>query len=118
MGQSVRYVIHGVHGRVPQNFNWPAIKSNQAVVHITAGEVVPGGTSDGGGPGGLTRQNFMYHIGNANVWISNVSPHFNDHFNGEPGGVEFVLNVDFPSPINVAVTIAVEDRTPLDIQPL
>jgi len=58
----------------------------------------------------------MYNLGDANVWVSNVSPHFNDHFNGEPGGVEFIVNVDFPSPIDVAVTITVEDQTPVEVQ--
>lgn len=116
MAQSIRFVRRGVQGRVRQNFNWPAIRSRQSVVTITAGEVQPSGSSEVLGPNGLTTQDFMYHLGDANVWVSNVSPHFNDHFGGEPGGVEFILNVDFPRPIDVAVTITVEDQTPVEIQ--
>ncbi len=60
----------------------------------------------------------MYWLGDADVWVSNVSPHFNDHFEGEPGGVEFILhvnNIDNGAPIDVAVTITVEDNLPLEI---
>ncbi len=120
MSQSFRHVLHGVSGRVRANFNTPAIKSNTAVVIITAGEITrpdPGITPlfrDAGDPG----QNFRYNLGAANVWVSNVSPHCNDHSQGEPGGVEYVLNVDFPTPIDVAVTITVEDGFPVFIDNL
>jgi hypothetical protein len=112
--------VHGARGRVRQNFNTDAIKSHASVVHITAGEIKP---IDPNVPPefrqpGEPDQNFIYNLGDANVWISNISPHRQDHFNGEPSGVEFILNVDFPSPINVAVTITVEDNFPREIQPL
>ena len=119
MAQSVRYVIRGVHGRVRQNFNLPGIiTSRQAVVNITAGEVQLGGPPSTviGPNGNEVTQTFIYHLGDANVWVSNVSPHFNDHFAGEAGGVEYILNVDWPSPLNVGVTITVEDQTPFEIQ--
>jgi hypothetical protein len=118
MAHSIRFVRKGIHGRVRQNFNWPVIKSRQAVVHITAGEIVPGSASEVIGPNGATVQNFIYHLGDANVWISNVSPHFNDHFAGEPGGVEFIINVDWPSPLDIGITITVEDQTPVEVQGL
>jgi hypothetical protein len=41
-----------------------------------------------------------------------------DQFNGESGGVEFILNVDSASPIDVAVTITVEDNFPVEVQGL
>ena len=116
MAKSARYVVHNAHGRSKQNFNMPGvIKSRQAVVHITASEVTaaPASVVAGGGT-----QNFMYNVGAANVWVSNVSPHFNDHFQGEPGGVEYILNVDWQSPLNVAVTVTVEDDPPFSIQQL
>lgn len=114
MGTSVRYVIRGVKGRVRQNFNMPnIIRSRQAVVHITAGEIKPAEPSV---VVGGTQQNFMYWLGDADVWVSNISPHFNDHFNGEPGGVEYILHVDWDSPLDVGVTITVEDETPIEIQ--
>jgi hypothetical protein len=110
---SVRFVKRRVRGRIPQNFNLPGIiKSAQAVVHMTAGEITAGPRTQVGN----VAQDFIYHIGDANVWISNVSPHFNSHFGGEVGGVEYVLNVDFPNPIDVAITITVEENTPVEIQ--
>jgi hypothetical protein len=120
MSQSIRFVKRGVHGRIRENFNTPLIKSSSSVVHITASEIkspdpnVPPAFKDAGDPG----QNFIYHLGDANVWVSNVSPHRQDHFDGEPGGVEFILNVDFPSPIDVAVTLTVEDNFPIEIDGL
>ncbi len=120
MSQSIRFVRRGVHGRIRQNFNFPAIRSNTAVVNITASEIIPLDPNvppffkEAGDPG----QNFRYHLGDANVWVSNISPHLQDHFDGEPGGVEFIINVDFPSPIDVAITITVEDGFPVEIQGL
>jgi hypothetical protein len=117
MAQSTRFVVHGARGRIPMNHNWPAvIISRESVVHITAAEVIPAGAVIPP-PGTLITQNFIYHIGEANVWVSNISPHNNDHFTGEPGGVEFVLHVDFRSPISVGITITVEDQPPVAIQP-
>lgn len=113
MSQSFRFVRRGVHGRLPSNVNLPGIiTSAQAVVHMSAGEIQAGPRTQVG----AVAQDFIYHVGAANVWISNVSPHFNSHFGGEPGGAEYVLNVDFPHPIDVAVTVTVEDKTPFQIQ--
>ena len=115
MSQSVRFVRRGVRGRIPMNFNIPTvIKSNQAVVQITAGEIQDSSTSH---PiGGPADQKFKYHLGDANIWVSNISPHHNDNFNGEPGGVGFILHVDWPTPLNVGITITVEDKPPFEIQ--
>jgi hypothetical protein len=66
--------------------------------------------------GGAAEQDFMYVLGDADVWVSNVSPHFEQHFPGEEGGVEFILHVDWPDPLDVAFTITVEDLPPIDIQ--
>lgn len=112
MAESVRFVIRGTFDRSRHNYNFPAIKSRQSVVHITAAQVIPADPSTllGG-----ASQNFIYHLGEASVWVSNVSPHFNDHYAGEPGGVEFHLHVDWKEPIDVAVTITVEDKFPVAI---
>ena len=120
MSQSVRFVRRGIHGRVGQNYNWDAIKSRTSVVHITAAEIIP---PDPTVPPvlkqlGEPNQNFMYHVGDANVWVSNVSPHREDHFGGEPGGVEFIINVNSGTPIDVAITITVEDDFPVDVKGL
>jgi hypothetical protein len=120
MSQSFRHVFRGVNGRVRANFNSSAVRSDTSVVNITAGEIKPRDPNvpqlfrDAGDPG----QNFVYTLGDANVWVSNVSPHRQDHFDGEPGGVEFILNVDFPSPIDVAVTITVDDAFPVSVDSL
>lgn len=118
MATSFRHVLRGVHGRVRGNFNLPGlIRSRQAVVTMTAGEIsFNGTTSEVIGPNGqLVSQDFVYNLGDADVWVSNVSPHFNDHFEGEPGGVEYILHVDWDSPLDVAVTITVEDSTPAGV---
>src|SRR5689334_18684343 len=113
MSTSVRFVRRGVHGVNRSNFNLPnIITSAQAVVHMSAAEIEPGPRTTVG----TVNQDFIYHLGDANVWISNISPHFNSHFGGEVGGVEYVLNVDFDRPLDVAITITVEDQTPVEIQ--
>jgi hypothetical protein len=87
----------GLRGRCRMNFNWPPINA-LSVVSITAGEA-----HDFGSASLLGGQQFNYHLGDANVWVSNISPH--------QGGVEFILNVDWPNPLNIAVTITVEDSS-------
>ena len=118
MATSYRHVLRGVHGRVRANFNLPGvIRSSQAVVHITAGEIVfTDRPSVVIGPNGQTvTQNFRYNLGDADIWVTNISPHFNDHFEGEQGGVEYILHVNWDSPLDVAVTFTVEDTTPAGI---
>jgi hypothetical protein len=92
------------------------IKSAQAVVHITAGEIVPASMpSVVVGPGGTeVEQDFDYNLGDADVWVSDISPHFG-RFVGESGVVEFIVHVDFGSPIDVGITITVEDQTPIEV---
>lgn len=87
----------GLRGRCRMNFNWPPINA-LSVVNITAGEA-----HDFGSASLLGGQQFNYNLGDANVWVSNISPH--------QGGVEFILNVDWPHPLNIAVTITVEDSS-------
>ena len=101
MSQSIRVFYGrelGFRGRVRVNFNWPPINA-LSVVNITAGEA-----HDFGSSALLGGQQFLYNLGDANVWVSNISPH--------QGGVEFILHVDWPDPLNVAVTITVEDSPP------
>jgi hypothetical protein len=117
MATSYRHVLRGKHGRIRGNFNLPGIiKSRQAVVNVTAGEITSAPSSEVMSPDGkLVSQDFAYKLGDADVWVSNVSPHFNDHFEGEQGGVEYILHVNWDSPLDVAVTITVEDSTPIGI---
>jgi len=98
MSQSIR-VFYGtelnLHGRCRMNFNWPPITA-VSIVSITAFEAMEWGSAAliGG-------QSYIPNLGEANVWVSNVSPH--------QGGVEFILNVDWKDPLNVAVTISVDN---------
>ncbi len=82
------------------------------MVHITAGEVKFGTTQRQPTP---PTQDFFYHVGDASVWVSNISPHRNE-FTADPGGVTYYLHVDFDSPIDVGITITVEDDLPVEIQ--
>ena len=88
MAHSIRFIARDVQGRVRQNFNWGPISQRSAVV-ITAAEL-----GDGGRP----------HLGEANVWVTNVGPHNPE---GGDGGVEFHIHVDWTSPLDVLVTISV-----------
>jgi hypothetical protein len=112
MASSIRYLIRGVNGRIRANFNWPGVISDRSVVHVTAGQVGFGGTEAHPTP---PFQDFYYHLGDADIWISNISPHKND-FAGDPGGVSFILHVAWSTPLDVAVTITVEDSLPVEIQ--
>lgn len=111
MSQSVRWVIRGVHGRVRCTFTWPII-SARSVVHVTAGEVRFGTTQLRPTP---PAQDFHYIVGDADVWVSNISPRKNE-FRGDEGSVQFILHVNWGSPLDVAATITVEDDLPIEIQ--
>jgi hypothetical protein len=117
MSRSFRDVVHGVQGRHRHNYNFPVdkrgnqdplFKSRNLAINVTAGEVKPNeiASSTLGDPA----RNFIYWLGDANVWVSNISPHFEDHYRGEVSGVEFIINVDFDSPLDVAFTVTVEEE--------
>lgn len=97
MARSVRALYQGVQGRVRLNLNWDAINLNSAVI-ITAAEWAPSG-----GIFGLTVGRPV--LGEANVYVTNVGPHGVP--NGEAGGVEFHLHVDWGAPLDVIVTVTV-----------
>jgi hypothetical protein len=112
MPNSIRWLLRGVKGRVRANFNWPGVISALSVVQITAGEVHFGSSQV---QTMQPLQDFGYVLGDADVWVSNISPHRND-YRGDPGGVSFILHVDWESPLDVVVTITVEDAIPVEIQ--
>ena len=97
MARSIRVFYTGQHGKgIRKNFNWPPINQKSAVL-ITAAEFqFPGGL------GGL--ESIRPNLGAAAIWVTNVGAH---GAGTEAGGVEFLLNVDWPSPLNVMVTITV-----------
>jgi hypothetical protein len=102
MARSIRVLYRGQHGSIRKNFNWPPINLDSAVI-VTAAEFTPVFGGLGGGPKTLGRPN----LGAANVYVTNVGPH--GVAGGEAGGVEFLLHVDFGSPLDVIVTITVHE---------
>jgi hypothetical protein len=46
-------------------------------------------------------------LGDANVWVSNVSVHGDD--GTSTNGVEFIINVDFPHPLFIVVDVTILD---------
>lgn len=99
MAQSIRVLYRGQQGTIRKNFNWSPIKLDSAVI-VTAAEFTPVFGGLGGGPKTLGRPN----LGAANVYVTNIGTH-----GPEPdiGGVEFLLHVDWDSPLDVIVTITV-----------
>lgn len=95
MAQSIRVLYRGVQGRLRANFNWPPIKQNSAVV-ITAAEWATSGP--------VEALNGRPHLGDANVYVTNIGPHNPE---GGSGGVEFHVHADWDSPLDVIVTISV-----------
>jgi hypothetical protein len=100
MARSLRVFYSNLNGVVRKNHNWPVINIKSAVI-ITAAEWQSGplGPSLDG--------SHRPFLGGAPIWVSNVGAHGVP--GGEAGGVEFLLHVDWPTPINALVTITVLD---------
>jgi hypothetical protein len=96
MARSIRILYRQQQGRIRKNVNWGPISEKSAVV-VTAAEWKPSGGIFGALDG-------RPHLGDANVYVTNVGPHDPE---GGDGGVEFYLHVDFNSPLDVIVTISV-----------
>lgn len=97
---------HGLVGRSRLDFKWginPPI-SPLSIVHVSAAEATDFGSAYVIGANGQGQQDYIYSLGDADVWVSNVSPHL--------GGVAFILHVNAAGPVDVVVTITVEDGTP------
>ena len=102
MARSIRILYRSQKGTIRKNWNWGAINLDTPVI-VTAAEFSPQFGGLGGGPKTLGRP----LLGAANVYVTNVGPH---GAGGEAGGVEFLLHVDWESPLDVVVTItAFED---------
>jgi hypothetical protein len=83
MAQSIRVLYRAQQGTIRKNFNWAPISLDSAVV-ITAAEFSP-----------------------AKVYVTNVGPHGIAGI--ESGGVEFLLHVDWDSPLDIVATITVHE---------
>lgn len=99
MPRSIRLLYRNVQGRMRCNYNWDAITARSAVL-VTAAEF-NGGRPDSYGipPISVVGRPLL---GEANVYVTNIGPHDPE---GGAGGVEFHLHVEWPSPLNVMVTI-------------
>jgi hypothetical protein len=110
--ESIRVFYRGVHGRARRNFNWARITKNSAVL-VTAAECSfnPGNHVQGGIP--VPGQPLPFNevegwkkerpnLGDADVYVTNIGAHGDG---GEAGGVEFILHVNWDSPLPVVVTI-------------
>jgi hypothetical protein len=97
MTRSIRIIYRNQQGRSRKNFNWGPITKRSAVV-ITAAEWRAGTdpSDETGRP----------NLGEANIYVTNIGPHDPE---GDTGGVEFHLHVDWDSPLHVQVTITVLD---------
>jgi hypothetical protein len=97
MARSFRIFYDNQQGVVRQNVNLAGAIDKKSAVVITAAEFQwPGGL------GGL--EDIRPLLGAAPVWVSNVGVHGDE---GGGGGVEFLLHVDWDSPLDVMVTITV-----------
>jgi hypothetical protein len=83
------------------NFNWTGVINASSVVHISACEAVAVPQSLGAVQDVVAESRFR---GAAVIGVRNVHPH-----NDGGGGVEFVLEVNWGSPLNVVTDITVED---------
>ena len=86
MARSTRFIRRGVQGRVRQNLNFAPIHQNSAII-ITACEF----RFVGGIAGAAGRP----HLGEADVFVTNVGPH--DPEGGE-GGWNFTFTPTLPRP--------------------
>ena len=96
--QTIRLFYRGQQGRVRQNFNWgitPPI-TKKSVIIMSAGEAT---AVDPNIPS--PEDAVSFNLGDADVDVTNVSPH--------DGGVEFILHVNWGSPLDVLVTLTVLD---------
>lgn len=79
-----------------KNFNWNGVIDRNSVVHIAASEGVVNTTSIFGALASIDKQR-----GDATIQVKNVRTHDN------AGGVEFFLQVDWRTPLDIVTDITV-----------
>jgi len=102
--KTVRVYWKDLRGRSRLNFNWSEIHPDSVVV-VTASEY----SADANAPKLSPR-----FIGDADVTVENISPH------GPPSdpnyGVTFIVNVAWPTPLDIVTDITVMDDVPAIVQ--
>jgi hypothetical protein len=91
--QTARVLWPPHRGRVRLNFNWDAINGD-SVVDVSASEYHRPETSP---------ESAYRLIGDAPIRVGSIAPHSN------PGGVTFVVEVDWDDPLPIATDITVMD---------
>ena len=114
--KSHRVYFPRVKGRIPMSFRLPGITHRSAVA-ISAGPYYqdPGGIDEAPFSHDHARLSIDYPDGwygadvvrGSDVYVTNICPNGSIH---DPSGVEFILHVNSPKPIDVAVTITVFDE--------
>ena len=101
-----------VRGRVWFNYNLPGVIVRKGNVPTVSAVVIT--ASEWQLIGGIAGRAGVLHRGDANIWVSNVRPYVRSPNETDPvrqnGGVEFVINVDWATPLLVATTITVFDE--------
>lgn len=97
MSRTIRILYRGLQGRVRANFNWgidPPI-TKQSVIVMSAAEA----KINFGPVFGTLEDITDFHLGDADVYVTNVSPH--------QGGVEFIIHINWGAPLDVLVDLTV-----------
>jgi hypothetical protein len=85
------------------NYNWNGVITDQSVVHISTCECnFPAGNLFGA-------EGVLRTRGDAPIWVKNVRPHGPNPGVNITGGVEFYVQIDWGTPLNVATDITVVD---------
>lgn len=98
MSRTVR-VLWRQTGSGWKNFNWGGVIDQNSVIHIAASEGFAPTSSLFGALDGIKRSR-----GDAPIYVKNIRPHGDD---GGGGGVEFFLQVDWATPLDIVTDITV-----------
>lgn len=83
------------------NFNWNGVINGNSVVHVSACEVSFPPDNLFGVEGAVRFR------GDAGIWVKNVHPHGPNPGDNITGGVEFFVQIDWGTPLNIATDITV-----------